>query len=161
MIGKKPAVIYLATTALTALASGLVLDYIFTHMTLSDSHMTMEAHTMMSTTFKTISAVALLAVLSVALFCSCEAKSSKEPADAAPAVEASESMTLQIEGMTCEHCVATVTRVLKECEGVVDAEVFLDAKEALVEGNNLNGEALKAAVEEAGGGTYKVTLPEG
>ena len=110
---------------------------------------------MMSPLFKSLSAVALLGV---ALFCSCGGEAAKETDAAAPRGVPAESITLKIEGMTCQNCVDTIERFLLECEGVDFAEVYLDAGEALVEGNNLDREALKKAIEESG---YKVTLPEG
>lgn len=36
-------------------------------------------------------------------------------------------ITLKIDGMTCGHCVASVTEELREVEGVTDVEVFLSA----------------------------------
>ncbi|MBU0755534.1 MAG: heavy-metal-associated domain-containing protein [Planctomycetes bacterium] len=70
------------------------------------------------------------------------------------------SVTLTIEGMVCEHCVKTLTRALSACPGVTEAEVFLEAGEALVKGNALDPKVLSKAVEDAGGGVYKVTAVE-
>ncbi|MCY1460499.1 copper ion binding protein [compost metagenome] len=36
-------------------------------------------------------------------------------------------ITLKIDGMTCGHCVASVTEELRDVEGVTDVEVFLSA----------------------------------
>lgn len=36
-------------------------------------------------------------------------------------------ITLKIDGMTCGHCVASVTEELREIEGVTDVEVILSA----------------------------------
>lgn len=38
--------------------------------------------------------------------------------------------TLTIEGMTCDHCVARVRKIIEKFEDVTDTEVKLDAKEA-------------------------------
>ena len=43
-----------------------------------------------------------------------------------------EELTLQIEGMTCDHCVMHVTRALKSLSGVNDAEVNLKKNNAMV-----------------------------
>ena len=58
---------------------------------------------------------------------------------------------LQIEGMSCGHCVQHVKEALESIAGVKSAEVSLKEKTAAVEhGNDVSFEALKAAVEEAG-----------
>ncbi|TFZ39137.1 copper chaperone [Soehngenia longivitae] len=57
---------------------------------------------------------------------------------------------ISIEGMSCEHCVKAVTNALKEVDGVEDVSVSLEAKNAVVKGENLDDNKLKGAVEEAG-----------
>jgi copper chaperone CopZ len=58
---------------------------------------------------------------------------------------------LNIEGMSCEHCVKHVTQALEGVAGVKSALVNLKEKSALVDhGDGVNLEALKAAVVEAG-----------
>lgn len=57
---------------------------------------------------------------------------------------------ISIEGMSCEHCVKAVTNALKEVDGVEDVRVSLEAKNAVVKGENLDENKLKEAVEEAG-----------
>ena len=63
---------------------------------------------------------------------------------------------LPIEGMTCEHCVRTVTQALARVPGVQKANVSLADKRAVVETENglVTRERLAAAVTEAG---YQVT----
>ena len=59
--------------------------------------------------------------------------------------------TLNIEGMSCNHCVAHVKEALEAIAGVSSAEVDLQKKNALVEHDDSVGlDALKAAVGEAG-----------
>jgi copper ion binding protein len=59
--------------------------------------------------------------------------------------------TINIEGMSCDHCVAHVTKALEELSGVSSAQVSLKEKNAVVEHNDSVGvESLKAAVTEAG-----------
>ena len=43
-----------------------------------------------------------------------------------------EEITLQIEGMTCNHCVMHITRALKSLSGVNNADVNLENKTAQV-----------------------------
>lgn len=58
--------------------------------------------------------------------------------------------TLDVEGMTCQHCVMHVTNALKEVAGVSQVQVDLAAKKAVVEGSNLDDAAMKTAVADAG-----------
>ena len=58
---------------------------------------------------------------------------------------------LQIQGMTCAHCVQHVKEALEAVAGVKSADVSLGEKSATVEyGEDVSPAVLKAAVEEAG-----------
>ena len=62
---------------------------------------------------------------------------------------------LQIEGMSCNHCVMRVKKALESISEVKLAEVILDEKQAKVDIDGAVDEGiLKQAVEEAG---YQVT----
>lgn len=59
---------------------------------------------------------------------------------------------IKIDGMSCGHCVASVTNALKAVNGVESAEVSLDEKQAKVvfDDTKVSFEDLKNAVEEQG-----------
>jgi len=57
---------------------------------------------------------------------------------------------LKIEGMSCGHCVMHVQSALEDVPGVKSAKVDLLERSAMVDGENLNDQALRAAVAEAG-----------
>ena len=79
------------------------------------------------------------------------------PADPAEAGAAGTHVTLLIEGMMCEHCVAHVTEALESLPGVT-AEVSLEQKSATVTMRQpVSGQALKQAVEEAGYSVLSIT----
>ena len=63
------------------------------------------------------------------------------------------SVTLNVGGMTCSHCVMSVTKALEELEGVKKAKVSLGKKEAKItlktEGSASTDDML-AAVKAAG-----------
>lgn len=61
---------------------------------------------------------------------------------------------LTIEGMMCAHCQGRVKNALEAVAGVTDVKVNLEAGTAMVQGEMVEDEALKSAVESAG---YKVT----
>lgn len=65
-----------------------------------------------------------------------------------------ENLTFDVQGMTCQGCVASVTRVLKAVPGVSDVTVTLKPGTAKVvyDGARTTATALKAAVQDAGYG---------
>ncbi len=61
--------------------------------------------------------------------------------------------TYTVSGMTCGHCVASVTEEVSEVAGVTDVQVDLESGRMVVEGE-ADDAAVRAAVAEAG---YSVT----
>ncbi len=59
-----------------------------------------------------------------------------------------------VQGMSCQGCVASVTRVLKAVPGVANVSVSLQPGAASIDydASRTNVEALKAAVKDAGYG---------
>jgi uncharacterized membrane protein YraQ (UPF0718 family)/copper chaperone CopZ len=149
VMGRRTAVIYLATVMGTALAAGLTLDYIFRVQGVSAAP---AMPWMLPGFVKSISAAALLAVLVWAAVGPRFRKQREPKAEAAVPVE-----KLLIKGMTCTHCAASVRRALLECAGVRSAQVDLAAGEAAVAGENLSLDELHSAVTALG---YEV-LPAG
>jgi copper chaperone len=63
----------------------------------------------------------------------------------------SSTSTYTVTGMTCGHCVASVTEEVQEIPGVENVEVVLETGALTVTSTEPVGEAaVKAAVEEAG-----------
>ena len=61
-------------------------------------------------------------------------------------------ITLKVGGMTCNGCVASVTRVVRALPGVTSADVSLSAGSAAVEFDpgRTSAEQIKHAIEMAG-----------
>jgi len=63
----------------------------------------------------------------------------------------SDTRTLTVQGMTCGHCVASVTEEVQEIAGVEHVDVVLETGAVTVTSSQpLDDTALRAAVEEAG-----------
>ncbi|AYF54678.1 heavy-metal-associated domain-containing protein [Clostridium botulinum C] len=60
---------------------------------------------------------------------------------------------LNIEGMSCNHCVNHVKNALMEIKGINDVNVSLEGKFAIVQGEDLDDRKMKTEVEDWG---YKV-----
>ncbi|MBS0396682.1 MAG: heavy-metal-associated domain-containing protein [Proteobacteria bacterium] len=63
--------------------------------------------------------------------------------------------TIDIRGMTCQHCVKAVTRALSAVPGVTAAVVTLDPGQATVEGTASPDALIQAVVQEG----YEARLP--
>ncbi len=61
-------------------------------------------------------------------------------------------IVLGIEGMHCDGCVTRLTKVLKSLDGIIDAKVSLERKNAEIEydDNKLELDDIKQAVSDAG-----------
>jgi copper chaperone len=62
----------------------------------------------------------------------------------------SQSIQLKIEGMTCDHCVRSVTYAVKDVPGVADAKVSLETNSAVIEGDQIDVNRIIEAIEEEG-----------
>lgn len=61
-----------------------------------------------------------------------------------------ETMKIGVDGMTCGGCVASVEGAIGRVPGVKRVKADLQAKEAVVEGEQLDRVRIAAAVEDAG-----------
>ena len=59
--------------------------------------------------------------------------------------------TYRVEGMTCGHCVGSVTAALSKLANVTDVDVTLDTGDVTITSSTpLDDDAVRAAVDEAG-----------
>jgi len=146
VLGRRVAVIYLLSIALTALLSGTVLDHVFT---ISGSRVPLHVHGALPGYVNTVCALALLAVMGVAIL---------RPAPVVRGGEGSakgaseQTVRLAVTGMTCHHCAESVRRALAGCSGVNSVHVDLRRRCASVTGRQLDRTALRLAVEGLGYG---------
>ncbi len=130
IMGRRTAVVYLGTVAVTALGAGLLLDYLFAASGTSG----MPAMPWMLPGFlKTGAAVVLLGVLGAALF-----SPSHKHSDSPSTGEAPETVTFSIKGMKCSHCVESVKRALGETAGVQSVQVDLKSGRATIGGKDVD-----------------------
>ena len=141
-MGRRTAAIYLGTVAVTALASGFVVNRIVDP---SDLMGVMAGHDHMARGafgwwFGAASAVALAGVLVRAAF-------AKEVCDL-PALDGGGTvLMLSVAGMHCSHCADTIARGLREVQGVREARVSLEDGTAVVTGDGLDKEELREALK--------------
>jgi len=58
--------------------------------------------------------------------------------------------TYSVSGLSCEHCVRSVTEEVAEVPGVEGVEVDLASGRMVVRGEGVEDDAIRAAVDEAG-----------
>ena len=153
VLGKRVTVVYLATVAVSAFAGGLVVDAVAGSVDLRlpmagglhhHEHMELLDH---------VWALLLAAVMVRALWpsrgagaCGCDDDTCHEATEDS----AMQTITLNVDGMNCSHCSASVERTLREQPGVTGVAVSLDESRATVTGAGLDGAALAAAVTALG-----------
>jgi hypothetical protein len=156
-MGRRTALFYLLTVAVTAFGSAVFLDQGFPGLADSiQAKFTTHVHEHGASAWRlyleVASAAVLLGVLGVALF-----KPTLGRLGVPVTQTALQTVTLAIGGMTCSHCVETVSRELREQDGVHSAEVDLESGRAVVTGTDVDARALCRAVERLG---YKAVIRE-
>ncbi|MFO7914717.1 MAG: SO_0444 family Cu/Zn efflux transporter [Candidatus Krumholzibacteriales bacterium] len=142
IMGRRTALIYLGTVALSALAAGLFLDRV---LITGPSAVSSSMPWMIPAAAKDFSAVILLAVLASAAF----RRPTREHDEAA---EGERKLRIRVSGMTCHHCAESVRNALLESESVETALVDHKKGTAHVTGGDFDIPELGKLIEEAGYG---------
>ncbi|MBI0294704.1 heavy-metal-associated domain-containing protein [Streptomyces sp. PRKS01-29] len=64
-----------------------------------------------------------------------------------------------VTGMSCGHCVASITEEVTQVPGVRDVSVDLPRNEVTVRGTTVDDERVRAAIAEAGYGVAGLATP--
>lgn len=144
ILGRRTAVIYLAIVAVVALASGILMDLIFSIHQIDTMH---TAHVMFPGWINVSAAWILLTVLAFALL--------KKPAKHKHRHNANNKKTelLSVKGMTCSCCAESISRALREVHGITSAVVSLEDGSVVIKGDSYDIDAAKKAVTSLG---YKI-----
>jgi uncharacterized membrane protein YraQ (UPF0718 family)/copper chaperone CopZ len=138
-LGGRILAIYLATVILMSIGFGLAFDGLIQTPPGGAAH----AHAHGASLIQVASAwllIGLLVLLTLGRLKTRLAGATPSPSD----------LTLKVQGMTCNHCVASVKRALEGCDSVAEASPDLGSGLVRVRGENLDASALVAAVEKAG-----------
>ncbi|MCP4292542.1 MAG: permease [bacterium] len=164
VLGKKTTLIYLGAVAASAFAGGLLLDLLMTWAEATMPLLTPEVHQHGKPSWlDQFSSLVLIVVMTRAWWlsrqrhCGCEGEENGTCTSEGNDSLTPQSMNLNIEGMNCSHCSNSVQRTLSEMAGVTGVQVFLDDKQAVIKGENLDSEALVKAVNGLG---FKANLKD-
>ncbi|MGH9893474.1 MAG: heavy-metal-associated domain-containing protein [bacterium] len=61
-----------------------------------------------------------------------------------------QKLRYMVPGMVCDHCLLAVSTAVRQVPGVNDVDIDFDTKMVVVTGWNLDDEAVRAAISEAG-----------
>ncbi len=157
VLGRRTALLYLGTIAVSAIAGGLLLDQLMPSATMTISAMAGHSHDALAGGWSaSVWAILLLSVLalSYAMKARPETDEAREVASDASAAAPDERLKFSIEGMSCGHCAAAVTKALRQCQGVESVHVDVAAGRAVVTGDQLDPQCLIDAVTSSG---YRAT----
>jgi len=143
IMGKRVAALYLATVAGTAIAAGMFLDYVYSY---GGGWQQEKSLFMLPEWFKTVCAIALLAVLAYSIISTRRGSHEHHPKER----DAKKKSLLLITGMTCSHCAAAVSRVLTACAGVNEVDVDLKNGIATIWGDDFDVNILHKAIDGLG-----------
>jgi copper chaperone CopZ len=148
VLGRRTAVLYLGTVAVSAVVCGLLIDWLMPLAAAAMPQLGGHDHAGAGGGWPVHAwAIALLAVLAI----SYRAKDAHEREHVAGEEGTTgERLELRVVGMTCSHCAESVGRALAESDGVLSADVDLRTGRAVVVGNYLDRRKLVAAITELG-----------
>ena len=154
LLGRRTALLYLFTIAISAIGGGWMLDLLsFLMPSVLPSCEGGHVHEAMVGSWSTFWAVLLLVVLAFSYFLKPQAEAAETMLEedlAGDELTPGHRLELSITGMTCNHCAEAVARALRSCKGVESVHVDRKAGRAVVVGESLNAELLIAAVVAAG-----------
>ncbi len=152
VLGKKTATIYLTTVAVTAVISGLILNWLVPVMENIVPQISGHVHDSESITWWShLSAVVLLAVVAYSYYY--KPKPVITPINVLSTEI--EQLEFSVTGMTCSHCAANVHQAVAESSGVESVTVDLDSGRVKVSGTAVDEEEVISAIHSRG---YSATL---
>ena len=151
ILGQKTAFIYLAAVSGCSLVAGFFINLFSSEI---GSHIHNHDHWMMPVWFQIASSIILLAILVNSLLRLYYPTMFKHE----DGVESKEAdIILSVSGMTCNHCVNSVTNAISEIKNITDVDVELNSGVAKISGSNVNIDEIVDAITSSG---YSAKLVE-
>jgi hypothetical protein len=153
VLGKNITAYYVAVISISAIAFGYLLDFIFDITGSNPMMMMMHEHNhdggILNYEFQLVIGIIFLILLSMSIY---RKKLSRYFNKSKVKEKVITMQKIDIEGMSCNHCVMNVEKAIKSTKGVEKVEVNLSENAAYIDGTyNLN--EIREAIEAVG---YKV-----
>ncbi len=144
-MGRKSLFVYLGTIIGGAIVFGSLINWLIpADFILSKvMHIHSGEHEMVPMWLQITSSVVLIGSLIFGYFYSRFEKSKQK-------IKTTAQKTLKVEGMTCSHCEASVTRNLMKLEGIDEVVADKNTSEVKVSGKNIDIKKVEAVIEEIG-----------
>jgi uncharacterized membrane protein YraQ (UPF0718 family)/copper chaperone CopZ len=142
-MGRRAAALYVAVVAVSALASGMLLNALFAGGGLSGEHI--HNMQMLPTWLKTVAAIVLLALIVLPRFLTKHASH-----DSCELGDDERGLDLEVSGMTCQHCAESARKAGMACSGVRDVQVDLKGGKVHVAGTAPDIDELQKALAGVG-----------
>ena len=145
ILNKKSAVIYLITIAVCAFAAGIILNLVTPSALPTAMH---ESHFMLPVWIKHISAIVLLSVLAFAYI---KKRGKNKKAIDRSGLESSDNcLTLNVEGINCSHCVASIKKELSALDNIKSVNVSIEEGKVQITGSELDKEQIVKIINSLG-----------
>ncbi len=153
VLGKKTAIIYLSTVAVSAVVSGLFLNWLVPAV--KDVMPQMSDHVHGAETISWISHFSAIILIVVVIFAYLY-KPKPPNIGTEKTIIDSEMLQLNVTGMTCSHCALNVKLAAEEVNGVDKAIVNLGSGTVALHGQGIDSDQIIAAINSAGYTASKV-----
>ncbi len=144
-LGGRLLTVYIGTVIVMSIGFGLTFDFILPDASIKPAHQHGESW------FGTVSALLMIAITIYLIIRRCIHKNLSRQHG-----ETDMELILKVQGMSCQHCVASVKESLERVAGVDTATPDLDTGNVMIKGDNPDREQLAAAIREAG---YQIKQP--
>ena len=160
VLGRRTAIVYLLTVAISAIGCGLLLDQLITTVKLAQQAGD-HVHTSAGGNWiEYVSAIVLLAMLALSYRLNGGHGTHEETDSHQDADATGNRVELAVSGMRCSHCADSIARSLGECHGVSNTNVDLATGRVIVTGTDLDAERLAGTVRELGYSVGEMHPPE-
>lgn len=139
-LGKRLLLVYMGTVIVMSITFALVFESVFSEQLI------VAVHQHSDTTLGIISFI-VLAMTTIWLYYH---RGQQRKLNLHKYVENNMGITLEVEGMTCQHCVANVKKSLEAVDGVEEATPDLESGKVIINGEHLDNELLRQSVIDAG-----------
>lgn len=155
-LGKKATAIYIVTVSVLAIVFGLIFDLLINLMKIDFNQYVM-GHDHQTAQWKTILMAGMAIIFGLLLFRAIAVKWFKKLFRTKKGVSTSKELTKEasimkfsVKGMSCQHCVANVTKAIKNLQGVASVDVLLEQEIASVIGSKVSPKKVISAIEKVG-----------